>query len=174
MPQLTVAHGFEEGGLIGLASLRKPTNKDLLFMIDISYSMDEVAGYEDGMDPIDQTDNKVLTKRLNVAGAELGKLTISLMWHNTDDLDLHLINPKGEHIWWKERKDACTGELDVDMNAPTSRITDEPVENVYWQDPPKGKYEIFVANCSQKYAPKKMKSRVDHATTSCASSNRAI
>ena len=39
-----------EGGLIGLASLRKPTNKDLLFMIDISYSMDEVAGYEDGME----------------------------------------------------------------------------------------------------------------------------
>ena len=60
------------GGLVGLARLPVPTDKDLLFLIDISYSMDEIAGYEDGMDAIDQTDNKVLTKRLNVAGAELG------------------------------------------------------------------------------------------------------
>ena len=120
-------------------------------MIDISYSMDEVAGYEDGMDAVDQTDNKVLTKRLKVAGAELGALTISLMWHNTDDLDLHVINPNGEHIWYNERKDECTGELDVDMNnAQGHDITQEPVENVYWQDPPNGRYEIFVTNYSQK------------------------
>ena len=153
VPQLTAALGFEDGGLIGLASLRKPTNKDLLFMIDISYSMDEIAGYEDGMDAIDQRDNKVLTKRLNVAGAELGELTISLMWHNTDDLDLHVINPNGEHICYNARKDECTGELDVDMNNAQehgNRITQEPVENAYWQDPPKGRYEIFVTNASQK------------------------
>lgn len=113
--------------------------------MDISYSMDEIAGYEDGMDPIDQRDNRVLTRRLDVAGAELGELTISLMWHTVDDLDLHVTNPNGEHIWYWQRHDKCTGELDVDMNADDK--TDEPVENIYWQDPPKGRYEIYVNNC---------------------------
>ena len=69
VPQITSAHGFEEmGGLVGLARLPVPTDKDLLFLIDISYSMDEIAGYEDGMDPIDQRDNRELTRRLDVAG----------------------------------------------------------------------------------------------------------
>jgi hypothetical protein len=62
----------------GLASLPKPTDKDILFMIDISYSMDEIAGYEQhSMTEVDRGDNQVLTKRLDVAGAELGALTIS-------------------------------------------------------------------------------------------------
>ena len=175
--QLAAVHGFEEmGGLVGLASLPKPTDKDLLFMIDISYSMDEVAGYEDGMDDFDQVDNKIFTKRLDVAGAELGKLTISLMWgtfqqhdgpndrqyaldmhgrHAGDhvalnDLDLHVTNPKGEHIWYSGRNDSCTGELDVDMNADKSNTSTEPVENIYWQEPPRGRYEIFVNNAHQK------------------------
>ena len=87
VPQITSAHGFEEmGGLVGMARLPVPTDKDLLFLIDISYSMDEIAGYEDGMDPIDQRDNRELTRRLDVAGAELGALTISLAWHTREDL----------------------------------------------------------------------------------------
>ena len=118
-------------------------------MIDISYSMDEIAGYEDGMDPADYLDNRVLTKRLDVAGAELGALTISLMWNEEDDLDLHVTNPKGDHIWYNQRTDRYTGELDVDMNAYDER-TSEPVENVYWQEPPEGRYEIFVNNCDDK------------------------
>ena len=88
------------GGLVGLARLPVPTDKDLLFLIDISYSMDEIAGYEDGMDPIDQRDNRELTRRLDVAGAELGALTISLMWNTKEDLDLHVINPNGDRIWY--------------------------------------------------------------------------
>ena len=144
--QLTSALGFEEmGGLVGLASLKKPTNKDLLFMIDISYSMDEIAGYEEQMTPNDQIVNAELTRRLDVAGAELGELTISLMWNNMDDLDLHVINPHGDHLWFRKKKDKYTGELDVDMNA--QHKTAEPVENIYWQDPPKGKYTIYVNNC---------------------------
>ena len=136
------------GGLVGLARLPVPTDKDLLFLIDISYSMDEIAGYEDGMDPIDQRDNRELTRRLDVAGAELGALTISLMWNTKEDLDLHVINPNGDRIWYKKRKDKSTGELDVDMNAAEDgapcRLTREPVENVYWQDPLTGRYEIVI------------------------------
>ena len=39
-------------------------------MIDISYSMDEIAGYEEQMTPNDQIVNAELTRRLDVAGAD--------------------------------------------------------------------------------------------------------
>ena len=36
------------------------------------------------------------------------------------------------------------------MNFDPHHASSEPVENAYWQDPPTGRYEIFVTNYSQK------------------------
>ena len=69
VPQLTAALGFEDGGLIGLASLRKPTNKDLLFMIDISYSMDEIAaGFQQTTDAMSKPPTMKTKKYDNCRG----------------------------------------------------------------------------------------------------------
>ena len=50
-----------------------------------------------------------LGRRLQAAGAKVGRLTCSLMWHNHDDLDLHCETPSGEHIWWNYKKGQCGG-----------------------------------------------------------------
>ena len=68
--------------------------------------------------------------RLRQAGAKQGYLTVSLIWDNYNDLDLHCTAPNREEIFYKNRKGKL-GELDVDMNAGSQRTT-KPVENLYF------------------------------------------
>lgn len=86
-----------------------------------------------------------LGDRLLKAGAKTGDVQISLAWNNGNDLDLHVLTPGGEEIFFNRRQSTCNGELDVDMNAdgPTSQ---RPVENVYWPtgESPTGKFRVLV------------------------------
>jgi len=93
--------------------------------------------------------------RLQREGARIGDVTISLIWNDQSDLDLHVKvpTPGGEEaISYSHKKSKCGGvELDVDMNAgaPYSK---EPVENVYAGDvergmqAPLGTYKVQVCN----------------------------
>lgn len=84
-------------------------------------------------------------RRLARAGAASGAIQVALSWENFNDIDLHVIAPSGERIFFAHRRSRCGGTLDVDMNAhgPDSR---EPVENVFWplDAAPPGEYEVLV------------------------------
>lgn len=89
-----------------------------------------------------------IKERVKKAGGNVtGKLRVSLSWSNYDDLDLHVKNPKGDHIYFGDRSGNCGGELDVDMNAGGG-TTREPVENIFWRQNPRyeGKYTVIVDN----------------------------
>ena len=66
-----------------------------------------------------------------------GTLQISFSWDNTADLDIWLIEPSAEKIYYGHKKSATGGELDrddVDGFGP---------ENIYWTSkPPEGQYII--------------------------------
>lgn len=82
--------------------------------------------------------------RLTQAGAKSGDPQISLSWENYNDLDLHCVEPGGFEIFFKNRRSARGGELDVDMNVQPE--TNRPVENIYY-DPriaPRGEYAVYV------------------------------
>ncbi|GAA2712544.1 hypothetical protein [Actinoplanes palleronii] len=84
--------------------------------------------------------DSIKEKVKRAGGNVTGKLRVSLSWFNHDDLDLHVYEPDGTHIWYQEKRN----KLDVDMNAsgPYSR---EPVENVTWTGKvPDGEYRIAV------------------------------
>ncbi|HEY8378806.1 MAG TPA: hypothetical protein VIK91_20080 [Nannocystis sp.] len=70
----------------------------------------------------------------------------SLIWDNRNDLDLHVIAPSGEHIFYGHKRSQCGGWLDVDMNVRGE--TTKPVENVQWirGSAPSGRYRVFVHN----------------------------
>ena len=73
-------------------------------------------------------------ERVRQAGGQGGEVQFSLAWHDRNDIDLHVIVPRGERIYHGHRKSVCGGDLAVDMNV-RPRI-DEPVENIRW---PRGK-----------------------------------
>jgi hypothetical protein len=68
------------------------------------------------------------------------------MWHNRNDLDLHVITPTGFHIFFADMQSRCLGWLDVDMNR--SGETTKPVENIRWQKGTAraGRYRVYVQN----------------------------
>ena len=83
-------------------------------------------------------------------GATDAALRISLAWHNADDLDLHVRNPRGETVFHGARR-VGGGTLDVDAHRMgyLRKSADEvltPVENVVYRNLLDGTYEVTVYN----------------------------
>lgn len=97
-----------------------------------------------------------LQSRLKREKAQGGDITISLIWNDPSDLDLHChITPNGKssdiHIFYGNKK-AANGHLDVDMNVADKGkgFSLEPVENIFFKDPIGGKYKVVVRNACLK------------------------
>jgi len=119
-----------------------------MFVIDVSFSMDEVENYDQiHLSDQDQRDQREMVRRLDRAGAELGALTFSLMWYSSADLDLYVTSPSGETICYTHRDSGCGGKLDIDMNYGSNH-SPEPVENCFWQSPPSGTYTFWARSYS--------------------------
>jgi subtilisin family serine protease len=61
-----------------------------------------------------------------------GDVQVLLNWNNYNDLDLCCTDPQGETVWFKNKKVASGGQLEIDMNVeyPDSKT---PLENIYWE-----------------------------------------
>ncbi|MFN6253103.1 MAG: hypothetical protein ACK4Y5_13625 [Acetobacteraceae bacterium] len=83
-------------------------------------------------------------ERARREGARSGRVQIILAWDDRNDLDLMMICPNGERLYF-DRRQACGAELDVDRNAGNSALTPTPVENiVFAAEPAPGRYRIIV------------------------------
>lgn len=76
-----------------------------------------------------------IAERVKKAGGSVtGDLLCRLAWNNYDDLDLHMVEPNGHIIFYRQKQSPFTGgQLDVDMNAG-SGMTRTPVENIFYRD----------------------------------------
>ena len=67
---------------------------------------------------------------------QTGDVSFRLTWSGKQDLDLYVVEPSGEQIYWDHPQSATQGQLDVDSNYPCSDTSPSPTENIFW---PKGK-----------------------------------
>ncbi len=74
-----------------------------------------------------------------------GDVEISLSWGAPTDLDLHVVEPSGEEIYWGNKTSATGGMLDLDSNAACT-IDNIDAEHVTWPGvtPPTGTYQVIV------------------------------
>ncbi len=74
-----------------------------------------------------------------------GDLQVSLSWATETDVDLHLVEPSGEEIWYGAVASSSGGTLDLDSNAGCS-IDGVNNENITYEGvtPPSGEYTVRV------------------------------
>lgn len=85
-------------------------------------------------------------QRLASANAKTGDVEVTLTWNNLNDLDLHVFDPNGQHIFFLQKVSNKTeGVLDVDQNS-VPPYKDHPVEHIYWPSgrAPAGTYRVYV------------------------------
>lgn len=94
---------------------------------------------------IEQEINRLEQVRQIVLEGQSGKLRINLAWKTTDDLDLHIITPKGEIAYNNKivENEGIIGQLDVDKNAGVD-IVSNPQENINFSAMPSGEHTIYV------------------------------
>lgn len=83
-----------------------------------------------------------MDKIFSDAGAKIGKVTVSLLWSSKDDLDLQVTSPQGDTVSYHNKNTSSGGHLDVDRQVNT--FVNNPIENIYWDNPPRGKYTVRV------------------------------
>ncbi len=77
-----------------------------------------------------------------IAG-QAGSPRFNLIFELGYDLDLHVIDPSGEEIYFGHPNSVSGGQLDVDCIC-----CDNPSENIFWSDGPTGSYQFWVNDYS--------------------------
>ncbi len=57
------------------------------------------------------SDGTEFSSRLNIAGAQTGDIRVTLIWDNYNDLDLHVVTPRGEEIYFGHQRSMNGGFL---------------------------------------------------------------
>lgn len=135
----------ENNHLDNLVSVIAPQDKEAptLFKWDNNFSWSYTNAVTDS-----------IKERVKSAGGRVdGEVRVSLSWFNYDDLDLHVIEPSRNIIYYGNAVNRVSGgNLDVDMNAGSGR-TREAVENITWpvaRTMSDGVYRVVVHNFSQR------------------------
>ena len=85
-------------------------------------------------------DDRAAEERAENIGND-GEIKVTALWDFPGDVDLHVTEPDGTELWFRNMKNRRTGgELDVDdiPGGPGS------TENIYWTNPLHGQYTVEV------------------------------
>jgi uncharacterized protein YfaP (DUF2135 family) len=77
--------------------------------------------------------------------AGTGAVQVNVSWNTAADVDLHVVDPSGEEIYYGHRSAASGGTLDLDSNAACGG-DDKRAENITWpaSGAPRGTYIVRV------------------------------
>lgn len=98
-------------------------------------------GFYQMMLQFDEWNNENVELGLGALNSGSGDLKATLTWNFYADIDLHAIEPSGEHIYYAEpnsiRSDGFLDYDNVDGGVGS-------IENIYWENPKDGVYYIFL------------------------------
>jgi hypothetical protein len=118
------------------------TSADLLVTLDPGARAGSLALYVTaGSSPTQY--GPVVPQTLSVLRVGSGDVQVSVAWNSAADVDLHVVDPAGEEIYYGARTSASGGELDLDSNAACG--SDQPRnENTVWPagEAPTGTYVV--------------------------------
>ena len=82
---------------------------------------------------------------VRVTSVGTGDVQVTLSWDANADVDLHVVDPAGEEVFYAHRRSASGGELDLDSNAGCA-IDGVRNENITWPvgQAPRGQYIVRV------------------------------
>lgn len=91
------------------------------------------------------------SNRVQVVQVGTGPVQVSLSWNSAADVDLYLVQPDGQEIYYGQRTSSQGGELDLDSNAGCG-VDEIRNENITYPTgtPPSGTYTVRVnywSNC---------------------------
>lgn len=70
-----------------------------------------------------------------------GQVQVSVSWDAASDVDLHVVDPAGDEVYYEQLSSASGGELDLDSNAECE-IDNVNNENITWTEAPPGEYIV--------------------------------
>lgn len=130
---------------------------DLIMIIDQQLTAEEFTVV---VAILDEEGNISTTYNTSIAliTAGTGGLQVSLSFNNSKDVDLHLFEPNGTHVYYGHRNSENGGFLDIDSN-PSCRIDGVNNENIFYNDSTAyiepGRYTVYVdmyENCDYSVA----------------------
>lgn len=133
----------QTGNLVSLITAEDPTAKNM-FQWGNPFSWSYNGEFADS-----------IKERVKAAGGNVtGDVCCRLAWDYTDDLDFHMVEPKGHEIYFgnRRRTSPAGGMLDVDANGADGQRSD-PVENIFYEKMGKmieGEYHLYVNNYSRR------------------------
>ena len=83
----------------------------------------------------------------DVVAVGTGNLQVTVSWDTRADVDLHVVEPSGEEIFYDNSRSDMGGMLDLDANR-RCRGDDTRNENRVWDAPPRGRYVVRVNHWS--------------------------
>lgn len=72
-----------------------------------------------------------------------GDVQVSVSWDVDSDVDLHVVDPNGDEVYWNNTEVDSGGALDLDSNADCE-IDHTNNENITWSKAPAGTYTVRV------------------------------
>lgn len=112
-----------------------------------------------------------MKERVKFAGGKVdGVLRLTLQWGDNNDLDLHCVEPDGNHIYFDSKGivHESSGMLDVDIIHPSqdSRVRDGiAVENIIYSDKDRmfeGLYKVYINNYSHRGGRTGFQAEIEH------------
>lgn len=135
--------------MYSLSRLRSPLRVFLMAALCGGIAADAVAQQDAATDPGDWLKTADYLNGLReidvVPESAPGGVQVTLTWDVNSDLDLHVIEPSGERIFYRNTSSATGGALDLDSNAGC-RIDGIRAENIRWPPgaAPPGEYRVQV------------------------------